>query len=353
MPEEQAEKTEQPTPRRKQKAREEGQVASSRELTSAVQFAVAVGLLIVFGDQIGAGLRQGMHGLFQEAFRESISVERLRLMVMTLGLEPLSFVGVLGGVLLSLAVLMQLAQTGFAISPKRLQPDVSRLNPGPKLRQLPGDNVSQTLKALVLLPLMAATFWLLVDAELEGFLQLPKVSLQSGVLAVAEALGELLTKAAVLLLLVGTFDFYRQRRKLFKKLKMTKYEVKQEQKDLEGHPLIKAKVRRLQREMLRRRMMSSVPDATVVVTNPTHYAVALEYRPETMVAPLVVAKGLDYLALRIRAVAEEHGVPIVENPPLARALYQSTEVGGEISAQLYAAVAEILAYIFRLTRGAV
>ena len=131
-----------------------------------------------------------------------------------------------------------------------------------------------------------------------------------------------------------------------------KQEIKQEQKDLEGHPQVKARLRKLQRELARRRMMSQVPEASVVVTNPSHYAVALKYLPESMAAPVIVAKGLDFLALRIRKVAEEHGVPIVENPPLAQALYKSAEVGSEISPNLYRAIAEILAYIYRLSRGA-
>ena len=351
MPADQAQRTEEPTPRRKEKAREEGQVPSSREFTAAVQFAVAVGLLVSYGDNVALGLRLGMRGLLREAFRPETSVEQLLTMVSSVALEPLSFLGYLAGVLLGIGLLMQLVQTGFAFTPKRLQPDFSRLKPGPKLAQLPGDNLSQTMKALVMMPLVGVVFWLLLDEELEGFLQLHNMSLPAGTDAVGRVLGDLLTKAAFVLLAIGSFDFYRQRRKSSKKLKMTKHEIKQEQKDQEGHPEVKARLRKLQRELSRRRMISQVPEATVVVTNPTHYAVALKYLPESMAAPLIVAKGLDFLALRIRKVAEEHGIPIVENPPLAQALYKSAEVGGEISPDLYRAVAEILAYIYRLSRG--
>jgi len=245
---------------------------------------------------------------------------------------------------------MQLVQTSFAFTPKRLQPDFSRLNPGPKLSQLSGDNLSQTMKAVVMMPIVGVVFWLLLEKELGGLLQLSKMSLPAGADAVGRVLGDLLTKAAMVLLVIGGLDFYRQRSKSSKKLKMTKQEVKQEQKDQEGHPEVKARLRKLQRELSRRRMMSQVPEASVVVTNPTHYAVALKYHPESMAAPVIVAKGLDFLALRIRKVAEEHGVPIVENPPLAQALYKSAEVGSEISPNLYRVVAEILAYIYRLSR---
>ena len=352
MAADQAQRTEQPTPRRKQKAREEGQVPSSREFTAAVQFAAAVGLLLIYGNSVAQGLRVTMRGLLREAFRSSISVEQLQTVVFSLALEPLSFVGNLAGVLLAIGFLMQLLQTGFAFTPKRLQPDLNRLNPGPKLSQLPGDNLSQTLKAVVLMPLAGVVFWLLLEAELDGLLRLPKMSLPAGADVVGGVLGDLLLRASVVLLAIGGFDFYRQRRKTSKKLLMTKQEVKQEQKDLEGHPQVKARLRKLQRELARRRMMSQVPEASVVVTNPAHYAVALKYLPESMAAPVVVAKGLDFLALRIRKVAEEHGVPIVENPALAQALYKSAEVGSEISPHLYRAVAEILAYIHRLSRGA-
>ena len=352
MPADQAQRTEQPTPRRKQKAREEGQVASSREFAAAVQFTAAVGLLLIYGDSVVEGLRLSMRGLLREAFRSSMSVEHLQAMVIGLAVEPLSFLGYLAAVLLAIGLLLQLLQTGFAFTPKRLQPDWNRLNPGPKLSQLPGDNISQTLKALVLMPLVGVVFWLLLDAELGGLLQLPKMSLPAGADLVGGVLGNLLIKAAVVLLAIGSFDLYRQRRKTHKKLMMTKQEIKQEQKDLEGHPQVKARLRKLQRELARRRMMSQVPEASVVVTNPTHYAVALKYLPESMAAPVIVAKGLDFLALRIRKVAEEHGVPIVVNPPLAQALYKSAEVGSEISPNLYRAIAEILAYIYRLSRGA-
>ncbi len=352
MPADKSQRSEQPTPRRKQKAREEGQVASSREFTSALQFAAAVALVVIYGGDVLESLRLAMRGLVAYAFRPSITIEEFRVLFVTVAFKPMAFLGIYAGVLLTIGLLTQLAQTGFALSPKRLQPDIKRLNPRPKLSQLPGDNLSQTLKAFILIPVAGIVFWWLLSEELGGLLELPKMPLAAGVARVGDVLGELLMKAAVVLLFLGTFDLYRQRRKTFKKLMMTKQEVKQEQKDLEGNPQIKARLRKLQRDMIRQRMMSQVPEATVVVTNPTHYAVALKYLPEDMPAPVIVAKGLDYLALRIRDKAEEHGIPIVENPPLAQALYKSAEVGSEISPHLYRAVAEILAYIYRLSREA-
>jgi len=350
MAADQAQRTEEPTPRRKQKAREEGQVASSRELTGAVQFAATVGLLALFADELRDALIAAARGVFRQGFRAELDFEHLWAALHALALGPLWFVGLFGALVLASGLLLHLLQTGFALSAKRFKLDFQRLNPVPKLREVPADNLSQTLKGLLLLPLVGLAFWYVLDSEFETLMLLPRQGVASGAATVGEVLIELLLQAAAVLLLLGFLDFYRQRRKTHKKLRMTKHEVKQEQKDLEGNPHVRARLRRLQRERSRRRMMSKVPEATVVVTNPTHYAVALEYKPETMAAPVVVAKGLDFLAQRIKKTAEDSGVPIVQNPPLAQALYRGAEVGSEIPANLYRAVAEILAYIFRLTR---
>ena len=350
MPADQAQRSEQPTPRRRQKAREEGQVPSSREFTAAVQFAAAVLLLAVFAGRASAGLELSMRGIIHEAFRESLDAQRFYLLVATLLEGPLSFVWALGAVLIALSLLSHLAQTGFALAPKRLVPDLGRLSPMARLREVPRENLSQTFRALLLLPLAGWIFWYVVDARLDQFLRLPRQAVEAGAATVGAALLELLSQAAVVLLALGLFDLYRQRRKTHKRLLMTKQEVRQEQKDLEGNPQIKARLRRLQREMRRRQMIRSMPEASVVITNPTHYAVALKYDAETMPAPMVLAKGLDHLARRIREIAEEHHIPIVENPPLAQALYKSCQVGAEIPPHLYRAVAELLAYIYRLSR---
>ena len=254
-------------------------------------------------------------------------------------------------VLLAVGMLLHFSQTGFALSAKKLTPDPKRLDPLKKLKDLPGENLAQTLKGLLLLPFAAAAFWFVLDAELPRLMLLSKLSPAAGSVQMLEGIRGLLTKAAVILVVLGVLDFYRQRRKIHKQLKMTKQEVRQEFKEQEGDPQIKGRRRQMQRELARRRMMSDVPSSTVVVTNPTHFAVALRYEPGEGAVPLVTAKGLDYLALRIRSVAEDHGVPIVENPPLAQALYRSVEVGQEIPAELYRTVAEILAYIYKL-RGA-
>jgi flagellar biosynthetic protein FlhB len=168
---------------------------------------------------------------------------------------------------------------------------------------------------------------------------------------VAQSIQGLLWKAAAVFLALGILDYWRQRRQYMRDLSMSKQEVREEIKETEGNPQIRARIRRLRRDLLRRQMMREVSKATAVVVNPTHFAVALRYQVDTMAAPRVVAKGKNYLALRIRQLAVHHQVPVVENPPLAQALYKSAEVGQEIPAHLYRAVAEVLAYIYRLMGG--
>ncbi len=348
MAEDQAQRTEQPTPRRKTKAREEGQVASSRDLTAALQFSLAAGMLALSGTAIVQGLLQAMRGAFRLAFRDTVGLAELGGAARAIAEGPIDFLLPLGLLLLSAGLLSHITQTGFALAPKRLQPDIKRLSPMQKLKELPSENLAQTLKAMILLPLAGVVFWYVLAGDMERILTLPLMPARAGAALLSSLALELLLKAAVVLVAFGAFDFYRQSRKLGKKLMMTKHEVRQEHKDIEGNPQIKARLRRMQREMMRRRMMSEVPKATVVITNPTHYAVALRYEAEQDPAPLVVARGVDFLALRIRETADRHGVPIVENPPLAQALYRGAELGQEIPADLYRAVAEILAYIYRL-----
>jgi flagellar biosynthetic protein FlhB len=347
-----SQRTEQPTPRRLQQARQEGQIPLSRDLTQAVQFALAVAALGWGSGALIQGFEQCQRGLIIAAFRRDLALGHLSGIIAELLRGPLRVMASAGAVLLLSSFGMHLLQTGFAITPKRLHMDFSRLSPAGRLRELPGENLRETIKALVLFPVFAWVCWAVIGPNLEGLLRLPRQSPASAAALVGASVQSLLGQAALALLALGAWDYFRQRQRLYGQLRMTKQEVRQEQKDLEGNPLIKARFRRLQREMMRRRMISRVPKSSVVITNPAHYAVALEYHLETMRAPVVTAKGQNYMAQRIRRLAEQHGIPVVENPPLAQALYKSCEPGSEIPVALYRAVAEILAYIFRLTKQA-
>jgi len=343
-------RTEQPTERRIQKAREEGNFPVSREFVGALQFSAFVALLAAFS---GAWLGR-MGALTSALVRESFHTELTPAALARLVRELLSWAWPLlaaGGLLVAVTLAAQLLTTRGGVSAKKLVPDLKRLNPAGRLRELPRQNLSQFFHALLLLPLFLAAVWAVASENLASFLRLPLLDVASATARLGEAVEALLWRAAALLLLLGAVDLVRQRRHYRKNLRMSRQEIRDELKEVEGNPQIKARIRRLQRELLRRQMMRQVERATAVVVNPTHYAVALLYEMEAMAAPKVVAKGKNYLAQRIRQRAVEHGLPIVENAPLAQALYRSVEVGQEIPAHLYRAVAEILAYLYKLMHG--
>ena len=344
-------KTEQPTQKRLEKSRKEGQYPSAKEFVSALQFMVFLGLLGTGFAHWFGGLRESSRSLFALAFARELRAEDLTHVawqLFWLHFLPL----IVGGMALVTATLaVRLVTTRFGLSLKKLAPDLKRLDPLSKLRELPRQNLSSLLQAMALLPLFLWAVYAMARDRFESFLSLPLGSVESGCGFLAASLMGLFWKAAGLFLVFGVVDLIRQLRRHKQDLRMSKQEIKEEMKEMEGNPQMKARIRRLQRDRARRQMMKEVPKATAVVVNPTHYAVAIRYQMDGMAAPLVVAKGKNYLARRIREKAVEHQVPIIENPPLAQALYKSVEVGQEIPPHLYRAVAEVLAYIFKLMNG--
>ncbi len=342
---------EKPTQKRLDKARKEGNFPASREFISAVQFTGFVTLGVTFG---GALLRQVgmlMRTLLTFAFTGDVTVERLVTLMryeITPRFVPLMFAGI---ALVVLSVSAQLGTTKLGISVEKLMPDLKRLNPLKKLTSLPAQNLPVFLQALLLLPVVGFVVYYEASENLDSFLELPWMGAQPAIARIGSVIETLLWRAVMLFLLVGICDLLWQRSRYMKQLKMSKHEVKQEGKEQQSSPHIKQKIRRLQRDLARRNMMKAIPTATAVIVNPTHYAVAIKYSMEGAAAPKVVAKGKNYVAARIRKRAIEAGVPIVENAPLARALYSSVDVGQEIPTHLYRAVAEILAYIYKLMNG--
>lgn len=347
----QGQRTEQPTPRRLEKARQDGRFPSSKEFVGGVTFAAFVWILTHHGGESVQSLHITFRYMLNAAFRSELNagdVSRL----LNLGIRLVLWPAVLWGLgLVVVAVGSQLLMSGLGVAPGKLAPDFSRLAPGNRLSQLPKQNLASAAHAVLMLPIFVWVTYLVVRDNLPRYLRLPTVSLAHEIQVVSSSLSELLVYAAAALFILGAFDMFRQKRRWMNEMRMTKQEVKEEQKEAEGSPLMKMRIRRLQREVARRRMMQQVPDATAVVVNPTHYAVAIRYKLGEPGAPKVVAKGKNLLALRIREIAAKNQVPVVENPPLARALYGSAEVGQEIPAHLYQAVAEVLAYIYRLLNG--
>jgi flagellar biosynthetic protein FlhB len=344
-------KSEQPTQQRLKKARDEGNFPASREFISAVQFTGFVTLSTIFGGSLLRQVGMLMRMLLAYAFTGDVSVPRL-MTLLRYEIIPRFVPLMLAGLALSvLSLVAQLATTKLGISLEKLVPDIKRLDPFKKLTSLPGQNLPIFLQAVLLLPLIGYVVYYEASENLDSFLELPWMGAQPAIARIGGTIETLLWRAVTLFLLVGICDLLWQRHRYTKQLKMSKHEVKQESKEQQGSPHIKQKIRRLQRDAARRNMMKAVPTATAVIVNPTHYAVAIKYSMDGSAAPKVVAKGKNYVAARIRKRAIESGVPIVENPPLARALYTSVDVGQEIPTHLYRAVAEILAYIYKLMNG--
>ena len=344
----QGQRTEKPTKRKLDKARKEGQFPSSREFLAALQFLAFTVLLAAGGLGFLERVRAMARYLLSSAFHIELTPHSLPgLYRDSVGsvFQPLIWVGVC---LSAVSVAGQLGVTRLGVSLHKLAPDPKRLSPLQKVRNLPGQNFSAFLQALLFLPLLVLAVCAVAGENLAAYAGLLRAGLGPALAVVGGSLKDFLWKAALLFLAIGLLDLLRVSRRHNKSLRMTKQELREEFKETEGDPHIKSRVRRIQRDLARRNMMKEIPRATAVIVNPTHYSVAIRYEIESMAAPLVLAKGKNYLALRIRQIANEHEIPIVENQPLAQALYKSTEVGREIPAHLYRAVAEVLAYIYKL-----
>lgn len=344
-------KTEQPTQRRLKKARDEGNFPSARVFVGAFQFLAFVAMVHSWGAAWVTGIHRNMQALLDHALGERLDPNFLLSLSYGLTRDTLFPLLILGAVLMVVTLAAQLLVTRMGLSLKKLSPDVSRLNFMNRIRELPRQNVPAFLQALIMLPVFGAAVYFLVKDNFDALLSLPLRSAVAGAAEVGGTLESLLWKASFLFLIFGLVDFVRQKRRYQQDLKMSKQEIRDELKEVEGSALMKSRIRRIRRDLARRRMMHEVPKATAVIVNPTHFAVALKYTMNGQGAPKVVAKGKNYLALRIRQKAIEAEVPLIENPPLAQALYKSVEVGQEIPAQFYRAVAEILAYIYRLMNG--
>ena len=342
-------KTEQPTPRRKQKARDEGRFAVSREAFSAFLTVITLAGLFWMQDDVSRFSMQHFRAALVACFRPSMVHADLSPRFFD---NPFGILAQLAAVLACVTLfgfIVQLALTGGGFSAKLLMPSAKRFNPVTKLSGLPKQNMAALVQSVLLLPLFIWVLYSSTTSAWENMRQLPRLNLFAALGGAWDLMRGVVWKALFLLILFGCIDFVRQRRKHMGELRMSKQEIRDEHKESEGSPEVKMRMRSIRRALLRRRMMQDVPKATAVVTNPTHYAIAIRYDVDSMATPMVVAKGKDFLALRIRKVATEHQVPIVENPPLARALYDAVQVGQEIPPQFYRAIAEVLAYIYRLT----
>ncbi|MDO8891464.1 MAG: flagellar biosynthesis protein FlhB [Sulfurimicrobium sp.] len=345
------ERTEPATPRRIEQAREKGQVAHSRELTTVALLLAAGGGLIAMGDSLMEHLRALMRNSLtldrNVIFNPDQMLLQLHLHSLDILLAILPFLGLMMVVTVASSVVI----SGWLLSAQALEPNFSRLNPLKGLTRIVSwSGLVEMLKAVAKSALIGGIALWVVWEDVDGVVSLVSEPLEVGLPHLARMVGFTFMAVSGSMLLIVAIDIPFQLWNHSRQLKMSKEEVRQENKETEGDPQVKARIRQLQREAARRRMMTEVPKADVIVTNPTHYAVALSYQEGKMGAPQVVAKGAALLAQRIRELGEENRVPILESPPLARALYRHAELGQEIPAKLYTAVAEVLAYVYQLRR---
>lgn len=346
------ERTEKPSAKRLKDAHEKGQVARSQDFVAALILLAVTVVLVRTGTgalaRMSSRLASGLSRL-DESARHGMALNDLANLVVA----DIVLLGTVAGPFLMAAATVALAanfsQTGWVFAPDRLTPDWSKLSPSKGLSRLkPSQSGLDLLKTMVKATAVGVLGYYGIREVMYDGPRLAWLSAPAAAAAGWEHLRSLLTQAGIALLAIAGADYGLQKWRHHSSLKMTKQELRDEAKMSEGSPEVKARVRRIQREMTRKRMLGAVKTATVVITNPTHYAVALRYDRATMTAPVVVAKGADHMAQRIKKLARDAGVPMVENVPLAQALYKGAEVGGEIPGPLFGAVAEVLAYLVRI-----
>ncbi|GBD16457.1 Flagellar biosynthetic protein FlhB [bacterium HR26] len=344
-----SERTERATPRRRQEARRQGQVARSADLTSALGL-LAVGLFLPwYGAYAFHHISRYLQGSFSRLPREDLTMSMLAQLGWDAGSVFFRITLPLLGLMLLTGVGSTLAQAGVVFAPAALKPDLKRIDPAAGFQRiLSRRGAFETAKAAIKIALIGAVTYPLVRADLALFASLTGADPLTIGQAIGRSIRDLGLRAGAAFLALSLLDYGFQRWDLEQRLRMTRQELKDELKQTEGDPEIKARIRRLQRQYAQRRMMAEVPKATVVVTNPAHLAVAIRYEARSMRAPVVVAKGAGHLAERIKAVARQHAIPVLENRPLAQSLFRTVEVGQEIPVALYEAVADVIAYVYRL-----
>ncbi len=348
------ERTEDASPKKLQDAREEGNVPKSTEINSVVVLLASIILIKVFGGYIMDESNRGIIKYFDRiaqphtvGFNEVLAIVSDSFMMFTKLSMP-----VILGVLIA-GVVANIAQVGFMFTLKPLEPKLEKINPISGFARLfSANSVMETVKNIFKLAVVGIVAYITIVGDFDLMLTLSQTDPAAMWVFLLQLSWKLFLRCALALLVIAVIDYAWQRYQWAKKLRMTHQELKEEYKQMEGDPMIKRRIRSIQREMARRRMMAEVPKATVVVTNPTHLAIAIRYEPDEMEAPLVLAKGKLVLAEKIKEIAISNDIPIVEDLPLARAMYDRVEPGESIPVEFFNAVAEILAYVYKLKNRA-
>ncbi|MBI4773282.1 MAG: flagellar biosynthesis protein FlhB [Deltaproteobacteria bacterium] len=344
------EKSEQPTARRRQKAREEGQVAKGRELGGVVVLLTSLLFFFLVGQYTFSETAKLWSRLFSSFIKPEMTVISATELLVSVVVSMAKILLPLMMAVFAGAIVANVAQVGFMISGRAVKADLSRLDPIKGFKKIFSlKSLVELVKNLAKLSAVGLVVYLTIKSEIVHAFPLMDEGAWAILAYLMKTSFTIFHRTAWVLLILAIFDYMYQRWEFEQDLKMSKQELKDEYKQTEGDPQIKSRIKALQREMARRRMMEEVPKAAVVITNPTHLAIALRYE-KGMRAPVVAAKGAGFIAEQIRKVARHHGVPIVENRAVARILYKVGEIGGEIPTALYKAVAEILAHVFRISK---
>ncbi len=345
------EKTEQPTPHRLREAKRKGQVVKSTELGSAFNLLAVTFLLILFGDNLFQWMRETVALFLGEYLSLSVSMGNMGQLIMQVGFSYFRIMGLVFITVLSSGLIVNYAQVGFVFSAEKLSPSMEKLNPLEGFKRIfSRRSLFELAKAILKISLVGIVAYLFFISRFESFLGYMFISPGSFFESFSSHIVALSLQVGIIFVILAVLDYIYQRHEHFRNLRMTRQEVKEEFKQMEGDPLIRSKLREKQRSMANRRMMHEVPGATVVVTNPTELAVALKYTLDKTPVPVLVAKGAGPIAARIREIAKENNVPVIENKPVARMLYEQVEIGQVIPVELYQSVAEILALVFRINK---
>lgn len=345
-----AERTEEPTPRRLEEAAKHGDVVKSQEVTTLVVLAAGTLAVTLFGHSAARSFVEGLRVFLAQPDQIAVDPESIMAVARHMGWTLLLMLGAPLGLLLGASIAAHVVQARPVFTTEKLKPDLSKLSPSHGFQRLFGvEGWVNLLKGLIKMALVGGALWAVLwpdRGEVAAVLQQSPRGLASSMMTLALRIA---LAALSVMTLIAVLDYLLQRFQFFKRNRMSRQEIKEELRQSDGDPLIKAKIRQMRLERSRQRMMARVPQATVVLMNPTHYAVALQYEAGRTAAPVCIAKGVDAVALRIRDMAKEHNVPVVENPPLARALYASVEIDESIPPEHYKAVAQIIGYVLKLS----
>jgi flagellar biosynthetic protein FlhB len=346
-----SERTEEATQARRDDFRKRGQVANTRELGSVLMLLTSAGTLWFLGRfflaQMSEIITQSLGPFLIEAARRGDYVPATLFVTKKAGLIVAPLVGILSVMGVASSVLQQ----GFIQNEEALQLSFDKMNPVEGFKKLLSlKAVMEGFKAVLKIVMVGSVVYVLIKDHMAKIPSLVNLSIPQLVAFAGDLTVRVLGGVGVFMGVIAAADYFFQRWQLEKQMRMTKQEIKEEHKSREGDPMIKARIRRIQREMANKRMMTDIPKADVIITNPTHIACAIQYDPKSMAAPRLIAKGAGHVAERIKALAREHNIPVMENKPLARAMFKSLKVGHTIPRELFTAIAQVLSYVYKLKK---